>query len=115
MTLWLSNLGAYSVQLAALVATGAGIVALLRVHVPNAALRFWQALFASTLLLPVYQLWANTDALRLASAGRFGEVVAGRGLWSVASSSAADIRWCCCHARCAIFRYPCNAPCCAMN
>jgi TonB family protein len=85
MTLWLSNLAAYSVQLAALVGTGAVIMAVLRVNVPRATLRFWQVLFASSLLWPVYQLWANLDSSR--------ETFAAGVLWSVASSSAAEMRF----------------------
>jgi hypothetical protein len=40
MTLWLANLVAYSVQLTALVGTGAIIMAILRIDVPRATLRF---------------------------------------------------------------------------
>lgn len=84
MTLWLSNLAAYSVQLAVLVGTGAIIMAFLRVNVPRATLRFWQVVFASTLLWPGYQLWVNPGSSR--------EVFAGGVLWSVASSNPAAIR-----------------------
>jgi TonB family protein len=80
MTLWFSNLVAYSVQLAALVATGAVIMAVLRVQVPRPTLLFWQVLYVSSLLWPVYQLWVNMDSSR--------EVFAGGVLWSVASSGA---------------------------
>lgn len=84
MTLWLSNVAAYSIQLAVLVGTAAVIMAVLRVNVPRATLRFWQVLFASTLLWPGYQLWVNLGSSR--------EVLAGGGLWSVASASAAGIQ-----------------------
>lgn len=83
MTLWLSNLAAYSVQLAVLVGTAAAIMAVLRVSAPRATLLFWQVLFASSLLWPGYQLWVM-DSSR--------EVFAGGVLWSVASSSAAEMR-----------------------
>jgi TonB family protein len=92
MTLWLANLAAYSVQLAALVGTGAVLVAILRLDAPRATLRFWQIVFASSLLWPAYQLWANADASRFASARLLGEVFAGGVLWSAASSSAAGMR-----------------------
>src|SRR5688500_15514905 len=92
MTLWLANLAAYSVQLAALVGTGAVIVAILRLNVPRATLWFWQIVFASSLLWPAYQLWANADASGFASGRLLGEVFAGGVLWSVASSSAAGMR-----------------------
>jgi TonB family protein len=81
--LWLTNLVAYSVQLAALVGTGAVIMAVLRVKVPRATLRFWQVLYLSSVLWPAYQLWVNLDASR--------EVFAGDVLWSVASSGAAGM------------------------
>lgn len=84
MTIWLANLAAYSVQLAALVGSGAVIVAVLRVNVPWATLRFWQILFASSLLWPVFQLLAIVDS----SSGIFSRGVA----WSVASSNAAEMR-----------------------
>lgn len=84
MTLWLSNLAAYSVQLAVLVGTAAVVMAILRVNTPRATLRFWQAVFASTVLWPGYQLWMNPGASH--------EVFAGGVLWSVASSSAAEMR-----------------------
>ena len=61
MTLWLSNLAAYSVQLAALVGSGAIVVALLRVTAPRASLRFWQLLLAVSVLWPAWQLWAMAD------------------------------------------------------
>ena len=84
MTLWLSNLAAYSVQLAVLVGTAAALMAVLRVSVPGATLRFWQVVFASSLVWPGCQLWMNPDASH--------EVFAGGVLWSVASSSAAGMR-----------------------
>ena len=42
MTLWLSNLAAYSVQLAALVTAAVAVTWLLRFRHPRPALRFWQ-------------------------------------------------------------------------
>ena len=81
MTLWLSNLAAYSVQLAVLVGTAAVVFTILRVHIPHAALRFWQVVSLSTLLWPVYQLRAHTDTA----------VFPGSVLWSAASSGA-DVR-----------------------
>ena len=59
MTLWLTNLLAYSVQLAVLVAAGAMLIAALRVHTPRATLRFWQLVFATSLLWPACQLLAD--------------------------------------------------------
>jgi TonB family protein len=57
MTHWLMNLVAFSAQLAVLVGAGAIVMAALRVDAPRASLRFWQTLFVSALLWPLYQLW----------------------------------------------------------
>ena len=57
MTHGLLNLIAFSAQLAVLVGVGAVVTTVLRVDGPRALLRFWQILFASTLLWPLYQLW----------------------------------------------------------
>ena len=84
MTLWLSNLAAFSVQLAVLVATAAAFMSLLHVTRPRATLRFWQALFVCSLLWPGYQLWTNPGAPR--------DVLAGGVLWSAPSSRVAEIR-----------------------
>jgi TonB family protein len=84
MTLWLSNLAAYSVQLAVLVGTAAVLTTVLRVTRPRASLRFWQVLFATSVLWPGFQLWANVEGLH---DGRAPGV-----LWTMASASAADMR-----------------------
>jgi TonB family protein len=84
MTLWLANLASYSVQFAVLVATAVVFMTALRVNTPRPTLRFWQLLFASSLALPGYQLWANSDASQ--------EVFAGGVLWRMASGSVANIR-----------------------
>jgi TonB family protein len=62
--LWLSNVLAYSLQLAILVGAAMGIAALLRIDRPVAALRFWQSVFAATLLWPAVQVWGPTVAGR---------------------------------------------------
>lgn len=92
MTLWLSNLASYSVQLAALVGTSAVIVAILRINTPRAALRFWQLLFASSLVWPAYQLRASADASGFTSAALFSAVFSSGTLWTAASSGAAEMR-----------------------
>jgi TonB family protein len=58
------------VQLAALVGAGALLAALLRLHAPLAALRFWQGILAISLLWPAYQLWAHTAAPSFTLAGQ---------------------------------------------
>jgi TonB family protein len=73
MMLWLSNLLAYSVQLAVLVGAGAVMLYALRVKAPRACLLFWQCLFAASVLWPVYQMWANL--------GSSSERLAGGVLW----------------------------------
>jgi TonB family protein len=77
MILALSNLVAFSVQLAVLVAAGATVMFALRVTAPHASLRFWQCLLAGSVLWPFSQVWMDLDA----SGERLTEGV----LWSVAS------------------------------
>ncbi len=84
MMLWLSNLVAYSVQLAVLVGTSAVIISALRVKTPRACLRFWQCLFAASVLWPTSQVWLNLDSS--------GERLAGGVLWSVASFAIAGMQ-----------------------
>lgn len=60
MTLYLANLAAYSVQLAALVAAAFIATSLLRVRTPMPSLRFWQVVLAGSLVLPLIQPWADT-------------------------------------------------------
>lgn len=67
MTLWLSNLAAYSVQLAVLVAAAVMVAGLLRFRQPRAALAFWQTLLAISLLLPVIQPWNGTSSTLITS------------------------------------------------
>lgn len=62
MTLWVSNLAAYSAQLAALVAAGVVVTWLMRFRQPRPALAFWQILLAIGLLLPVVQPWNGTSS-----------------------------------------------------
>lgn len=67
MTLWLSNLAAYSVQLAALVVAAVAVTWLLRFRQPRPALAFWRVLLAMALLLPVIQPWSGTTSTFIAS------------------------------------------------
>jgi len=67
MTLYFSNLAAYSVQLAALVAAALVATSLLRLRTPMPSLRFWQAVLAGGLLLPLLQPWADEGRDVLAS------------------------------------------------
>lgn len=60
MTLWIANVVAYSVQLVVLVGAAVGVAALLRIHRPVAALRFWQGVFVGALLWPAFQMWARS-------------------------------------------------------
>jgi len=67
MTLWLSNLAAYSVQLAALVAAAVVATSLLRFRQPRPALALWRILLAIALVLPVIQPWRGTGSTFIAS------------------------------------------------
>ena len=59
MTLWLTNLAVFSVQLAVLVATSVTATWLFRVRQPRMSLTFWRALAVAGLLLPVIQPWSR--------------------------------------------------------
>jgi TonB family protein len=85
MTLWLSNLAAYSLQLAALVGSAVVIATVLKVFTPAAALRFWQVVFAATLLWPAAQIGvlAWPDAVSNTFLAR---ALANGPLWSAAVS-----------------------------
>jgi TonB family protein len=91
MTLWLSNLVAYSVQLAVLVGTAALAAAILRLDATRASLRFWQATFAASLLWPVCQVLGAAGSAEMATAGLFAEVLP-VGIWSASSRGVAGVR-----------------------
>jgi TonB family protein len=61
MTITLSNVAAYSIQLAALVAAATVVMRLLRLRAPRPALRFWQSAVAVALLLP-FAGWQTDSA-----------------------------------------------------
>lgn len=71
MTIWLWNLGAYSVQLAVLALTAAGVTALLRLNAPRVTLRFWQLLLAVALVLPLIQPWTTRPSKTIQSSITF--------------------------------------------
>jgi TonB family protein len=71
MTIWLWNLGAYSVQLAVLALTAAAVTALLRLHTPRVTLRFWQLLLAVALVLPFLQPWTTNPSETIQSSITF--------------------------------------------
>jgi TonB family protein len=85
VTLWISNFVAYSVQLTVLVGAAAGVAALLRIHRPVAALRFWQGVFAVALLWPACQVWGHGGAAANTPAGQVFTSVAD---WSLSTSVA---------------------------
>jgi TonB family protein len=97
MTLWVSNLAAYSLQLAALVGSAVVIATVLKVFTPAAALRFWQVVFAATLVWPAAQIgvlaWPDTASTtffaRALSNGPLWSVAAGSGEWSLFSLDSA--------------------------
>jgi TonB family protein len=62
MTVWLSNLAAYSIQLAVLVATAVAVTSLLRLRQPRTAVAFWQGLLVVVVLLPLLQSWTGTTS-----------------------------------------------------
>ena len=68
---WLANLGAWSAQVAALVAVAAVVAAGLRLTLPRARLALWQALLVACLALPLVQPWLPAPVTSM-SAGAFG-------------------------------------------
>ncbi len=71
MTIWLWNLGAYSVQLAVLAVTAAAVTALFRLHAPRVTLRFWQLLLTVALVLPLLQPWTTSPSKTIRSSITF--------------------------------------------
>jgi TonB family protein len=71
MTLSMSNVAAYSIQLAVLVAMALAATTLLRLRNPRASLRFWQAAFAAAIILPLVQPAAKETGRMLESSGAF--------------------------------------------
>lgn len=57
----LSNLAAYSAQVAALVALGTALFYLLRLEVPRLRHAYWRALLALCLMLPLLQPWRTRE------------------------------------------------------
>jgi TonB family protein len=55
MTVSLANIIAYSAQLAILVAAAVAVTSLLRLRAPLPTLRFWQAILAASIVLPLVQ------------------------------------------------------------
>ncbi|HEV2500794.1 MAG TPA: M56 family metallopeptidase [Terriglobia bacterium] len=55
--LWLRDLAAYCLQVAAIVIAGSVLPTLLRLHVPKVKLIYWQTLLAACLLLPLIEPW----------------------------------------------------------
>lgn len=59
--LWLWNLGAYSLQVALLIAASAALAALFRMRAPRAMLFYWHGVLALALLLPAIQPWRHAE------------------------------------------------------
>ena len=72
MTASLSNLAAYSIQLAVLVATAVAVTSLLHLRHPRAAVAFWQGLLVAALLVPLLQPWTGTTSNFIVSTLSFG-------------------------------------------
>ena len=62
-TLWLLNLGSYSLQLALVVTACAAAAALLRARDPRFMLRYWRGVLLVSVLLPALQPWLPAPAL----------------------------------------------------
>ena len=71
MTLNLSNVAAYSLQLAVLVTVAIVATRTLRLRAPLPSLRFWQATLAAAILLPVFQPRASVTGRVIESSAHF--------------------------------------------
>ena len=71
MTPTVSNVAAYSIQLAILVAVALAATTVLRLRNPRASLRFWQAALAAALLLPLLQPRTDATGRMLESSATF--------------------------------------------
>lgn len=55
------NLASFAMQVAVIVAVGAGLVRVFRIDAPKAMLAYWRALLAACLLLPFCQPWNSVE------------------------------------------------------
>ena len=75
-TLWLRNLGFYSLQILLIAAAGGLLIQVLRIRIPKTRLICWQALLVACLLLPAVQPWRrlNIDSSVQITTGSFTPV-----------------------------------------
>src|ERR1700732_2234275 len=75
-SLWLRNLGFYSLQILLIAAAGGLLLQLLRIRIPKARLICWQALLVACLLLPAIEPWRrlNIDSSVQITTGSFTAV-----------------------------------------
>ena len=57
--LWIHDLGAFSLQLTAIIAAGAAVAFACRLRRPGATLFFWRALLLACVVLPLCQPWVS--------------------------------------------------------
>ncbi len=67
--LWLSNLAAYWLQVAVVVAAGTALAAVSRLRAPRVLQAYWQGLLAACLLLPLIQPWQQVATGRVSISG----------------------------------------------
>ncbi len=81
-SLWLRNLGFYSLQILLIAAAGGLLIQVLRIRIPKARLICWQALLVACLLLPAIEPWRrlNIDSSVQITTGSFTPVDRGHGL-----------------------------------
>ena len=75
-TLWLRNLGFYSLQILLIAAAGGLVLHALRIRIPKARLICWQALLVVCLILPAIEPWRrlNIDSSVQITTGAFTAV-----------------------------------------
>jgi TonB family protein len=92
MTLYLSNLAAYSLQLAALAATAYVTVWALPLRTPRISIRFWQTVMFVALALPAVQPWQEDEAQGLfTTLGYFTATTPSEGALATATFDAVTI------------------------
>src|SRR5580693_5790947 len=81
-TLWLRNLGFYSLQILMLAAAGGLLIQVLSIRIPKARLYCWQALLLGCLLLPGIEPWRrlNIDSSVQITTGSFTPIEHAHGL-----------------------------------
>ena len=58
-SIWLANVGAFALQLAAVIGVGVALSRAVQLQRPRAALGYWRVVLFACLLLPLCQPWSG--------------------------------------------------------